>query len=115
MTEIELFIKKMDIVTQEIDPGSQSLTVAHLGDGNIHYAIYPTKFDEILFDKLTNRLEEVTQELGGSFSAEHGIGLSKKKSMARRKNPVALEVMRSIKIALDPKNLMNPGKVLPDP
>ena len=93
---------------------SRELTVAHLGDGNIHYTIYPTKFDEILFDKLTNRLEEVTQELGGSFSAEHGIGLSKKKSMARRKDPVALEVMRSIKIALDPKNLMNPGKVLPD-
>jgi len=115
LEKISIFIKKMDVIIQQIDPGSRELTVAHLGDGNIHYAIYPTKFDEILFDKLTNRLEEVTQELGGSFSAEHGIGLSKKKSMARRKDPVALEVMRSIKIALDPKNLMNPGKVLPDP
>ncbi|MGB0635726.1 MAG: FAD-binding oxidoreductase [Paracoccaceae bacterium] len=115
LEKISIFIEKMDVIIQQIDPGSRELTVAHLGDGNIHYAIYPTKFDEILFDKLTNRLEEVTQELGGSFSAEHGIGLSKKKSMARRKDPVALEVMRSIKIALDPKNLMNPGKVLPDP
>ena len=115
LEKISIFIEKMDIIIQQIDPGSRELTVAHLGDGNIHYAIYPTKFDEILFDKLTNRLEEVTQELGGSFSAEHGIGLSKKKSMARRKDPVALEVMRSIKMALDPKNLMNPGKVLPDP
>jgi len=114
LEKISIFIEKMDVIIQQIDPGSRELTVAHLGDGNIHYAIYPTKFDEILFDKLTNRLEEVTQELGGSFSAEHGIGLSKKKSMARRKDPVALEVMRSIKIALDPKNLMNPGKVLPD-
>ena len=112
---ISIFIEKMDVIIQQIDPGSRELTVAHLGDGNIHYAIYPTKFDEILFDKLTNCLEEITQELGGSFSAEHGIGISKKKSMARRKDPVALEVMRSIKIALDPKNLMNPGKVLPDP
>jgi FAD/FMN-containing dehydrogenase len=114
LDNISIFIEKMDVIIQQIDPGSRELTVAHLGDGNIHYAIYPTKFDEILFDKLTNCLEEITQELGGSFSAEHGIGLSKKKSMARRKDPVALEVMRSIKIALDPKNLMNPGKVLPD-
>tara|TARA_B110000008_G_scaffold195772_1_gene194351 strand:- start:165 stop:1589 length:1425 start_codon:yes stop_codon:yes gene_type:complete len=114
LEKISIFIKKMDKIIQQIDPGSRELTVAHLGDGNIHYAIYPTKFDEVLFDKLTNRLEEVTQELGGSFSAEHGIGLSKKKSMARRKDPVALEVIRSIKVSLDPKNLMNPGKVLPD-
>jgi FAD/FMN-containing dehydrogenase len=53
--------------------------------------------------------------LQGSFSAEHGIGLSKRNSMARRKDPVALEMMRAIKTALDPKNLMNPGKVYPEP
>ena len=115
LEKVSIFINRMNKIIQQIDPGSRELTVAHLGDGNIHYAIYPTKFDEVLFDRLTNRLEEVTHELGGSFSAEHGIGLSKKKSMARRKDPVALEVMHSIKIALDPKNLMNPGKVLPDP
>ena len=114
LERISIFIKRMNIILQQIDPGSRELTVAHLGDGNIHYAIYPTKFDDVLFDKLTNHLEQVIQELGGSFSAEHGIGLSKKKSMARRKDPVALEVMRSIKIGLDPKNLMNPGKVLPE-
>ena len=115
LEKVSIFINRMNKIIQQIDPGSRELTVAHLGDGNIHYAIYPTKFDEVLFDRLTNRLEEVTHELGGSFSAEHGIGLSKKKSMERRKDPVALEVMRSIKMGLDPKNLMNPGKVLPDP
>lgn len=51
--------------------------------------------------------------LGGSFSAEHGVGLSKKPSMARRKDPVALDVMRTIKAALDPKGILNPGKLLP--
>ena len=54
------------------------------------------------------------QEFEGSFSAEHGIGLSKKKSMKRRKDPTALRVMRSIKESLDPENIMNPGKVLPN-
>jgi FAD/FMN-containing dehydrogenase len=58
-------------------------------------------------------VEDVVAELGGSFSAEHGVGLSKLNSMSRRKDPVALDVMRSIKSALDPDNRMNPGKVLP--
>ncbi|MEM6896149.1 MAG: FAD-linked oxidase C-terminal domain-containing protein, partial [Pseudomonadota bacterium] len=56
---------------------------------------------------------DVTLALGGSFSAEHGIGLSKKSSMARRKDATALDMMRSVKAAFDPKGLMNPGKVLP--
>jgi len=55
----------------------------------------------------------VLADLGGSFSAEHGIGVTKLGSMARRKNPAALSVMRTIKAALDPNNIMNPGKVLP--
>ena len=59
-------------------------------------------------------VEDVTLELGGSFSAEHGIGLSKLSSMERRKDKVALSVMRRIKRALDPKGIMNPGKVIPD-
>jgi FAD/FMN-containing dehydrogenase len=59
-------------------------------------------------------VEEEALALGGSFSAEHGIGLSKKPSMARRKNPASLQVMRAIKSALDPNNIMNPGKVIPD-
>jgi FAD/FMN-containing dehydrogenase len=59
-------------------------------------------------------VEDVVEALDGSFSAEHGIGLSKLPSMARRKDRVALDVMRRIKTALDPAGLLNPGKVLPD-
>jgi len=59
------------------------------------------------------KVEDIVLELGGSFSAEHGIGLSKLSSMDRRKDAVALDVMRRIKAALDPNNIMNPGKVLP--
>ena len=114
LDKVSNFLKRMDKILKEIDPNSRNLPVAHLGDGNIHYAIYPSKDDEALFDQINARLEEVTQELGGSFSAEHGVGLSKKKSMKRRKDPIALEIMRIIKHGLDPKNLMNPGKVLPD-
>jgi len=66
-----------------------------------------------LAERITETIEGVVQGLGGSFSAEHGVGLSKKPSMARRKDKVALGAMRQIKMALDPLGIMNPGKLLP--
>jgi len=80
----------------------------------VHFAVYPSRDDPALEDSVINAVEDVVQALGGSFSAEHGVGLMKLASMARRKDRVALDVMRTLKAALDPGNLMNPGKVLPD-
>ena len=87
------------------------MCVAHLGDGNLHFTVFPTQLG--LHDTVVTAIEDVVQQLGGTFSAEHGVGLSKLPSMARRKDPVALDIMRTIKAALDPGNVMNPGKVLP--
>ncbi|WP_300519917.1 FAD-binding oxidoreductase [Aliiroseovarius sp.] len=112
LDRVGAFFTRMEAVLPGIDPGAGALSVAHLGDGNIHYTVYPS--DAGLADAVMQAVEDVVLELGGSFSAEHGIGLSKKPSMARRKDPVALRVMRLIKSALDPKGIMNPGKVLPD-
>ncbi|MCX7286383.1 MAG: FAD-binding oxidoreductase [Rhodobacterales bacterium] len=98
---------------EAVDPGLRSLTVAHLGDGNLHFTVFPTRDDPALKDRVLETVEDVVEEMGGSFSAEHGVGLSKLNSMARRKNPVALEVMRTLKRALDPEGRMNPGKVIP--
>ena len=97
-----------------LDPGHETLSVAHLGDGNIHYTVFPSRDEPALYDAVVEAVEDVVQALGGSFSAEHGVGLSKRATMARRKDAVALSVMRAIKAALDPANLMNPGKVIPD-
>ncbi|MGB3147786.1 MAG: FAD-linked oxidase C-terminal domain-containing protein, partial [Paracoccaceae bacterium] len=97
----------------DLDPGATTLTVAHLGDGNLHYSVIPSSGDKGLKDRVMNGIEDIVQELRGSFSAEHGIGLSKLPSMQRRKDPVALEVMRKIKAALDPADMLNPGKVIP--
>ena len=94
-----------------IDPGCETLSVCHLGDGNVHFTVFPTR--EGLYDAVVEAVEDVVQALNGSFSAEHGVGLSKLNTMARRKDPVALDVMRAIKAALDPQGLMNPGKVIP--
>lgn len=98
----------------DLDAGAETLHIAHLGDGNIHFTVYPTRDDPALSDAVIEAVEDEVQALGGSFSAEHGVGLSKKPSMKRRKDPVALQVMRAVKQALDPENRMNPGKIIPD-
>lgn len=95
------------------DAQARELTVAHLGDGNVHHVVLPGRDDPALFDRIRATVEDVVQELGGSFSAEHGIGIEKLGTMRRRKDPVALDAMRAIKAALDPKGILNPGKVIP--
>ena len=110
---VEGFIDAMHARLAAMDPGAETLLVAHLGDGNVHLTIYPTGEDRL--DALREMVEDVTVALGGSVSGEHGIGLSKLATMRRRKDPVALDVMRAVKAALDPEDRMNPGKVVPRP
>jgi len=113
LDKVETFLAEALRRLDALDPGARTLTVAHLGDGNLHFTAYPTRDEKGLKDKVMETVEDVVAELGGSFSAEHGVGLSKLNSMARRKDPVALDVMRAVKAALDPENRMNPGKVIP--
>lgn len=96
------------------DPGFEDCGVAHLGDGNVHFTVYPTKDDPDHADQILTIVEDVVAELGGSFSAEHGIGLSKLSSMKRRKDPVAIATMKAVKSALDPNDTLNPGKLYPN-
>lgn len=109
------FIERMDARLGALDPDARTLGVAHLGDGNIHYTIVPGRHDQPWRERIIEAVEEVALSLGGSFSAEHGIGRSKLASMARHKPPVALDAMRRIKRALDPDGIMNPGKLIPPP
>ncbi len=113
LDRVETFLSQALSRLEALDPGLRSLTVAHLGDGNLHFTVFPTRDDPVLKDRVMEVVEDVVQEMGGSFSAEHGVGLSKLPAMARRKDPVALEVMRAVKRALDPEGRMNPGKVIP--
>ncbi|PZQ97165.1 MAG: FAD-binding oxidoreductase [Cereibacter sphaeroides] len=113
LTAVDTFVTRVLERVEAIDPGAQTMNVAHLGDGNLHFTVFPTREDEDLEDRILTVIEDTVQELGGSFSAEHGVGLSKKPSMLRRKDKVALDVMRAVKAALDPSDLMNPGKILP--
>ena len=108
------FLDEMPRRLAALDPGAEDLSVAHLGDGNIHYTAYPSRDDPALSAAILQSIEDLVASSGGSFSAEHGVGLSKRATMARRKDPVALDAMRAIKGALDPAGIMNPGKVYPE-
>ncbi|MEM9434270.1 MAG: FAD-binding oxidoreductase [Pseudomonadota bacterium] len=111
--KVSAFLNAMKERLAVLDPDCIEMVVSHLGDGNVHYSLHPTRDRPELLSALMEAVEDEAIRLGGSFSAEHGIGLSKLPSMERRKDAVALSVMRAIKQTLDPKNLLNPGKVLP--
>jgi D-lactate dehydrogenase (cytochrome) len=98
-------------------PGSRPLPFGHLGDGNIHFNIsQPVGADKATFlarwDEVNAVIHGIVVKLGGSISAEHGIGQLKRHLLAEVKDPVALAMMRSLKATLDPRGILNPGKVL---
>lgn len=113
LNAVEAFLQNMRARLLSLDPEAKEMVVAHLGDGNVHYTAYPSRDDAALLTAIRAAVAEEAVALGGSFSAEHGVGLSKRETMAALKDPVALEVMAAIKAALDPKGILNPGKVLP--
>ena len=108
------FLQQMEALLPQLDAGAETIIVSHLGDGNVHYAVWPKSSDPAVHGAIMESVEDVTLSLGGSFSAEHGIGKTKLPSMQRRKNKPALNAMRAIKQALDPNNILNPGKVIPE-
>jgi len=101
-------------------PGATVVAFGHVGDGNIHFnLVQPQDLARASFleraPALNRAMHELTVSLGGSFSAEHGIGLLKTGEMARFRGGPELEMMRAIKATLDPHGIMNPGKLLPPP
>jgi FAD/FMN-containing dehydrogenase len=118
VSHIPAFVAKTHALLASEVPGVRLVTFGHLGDGNLHYNVQaPEGVDAAVFlleqEASINALvyEQVSQ-FGGSISAEHGIGSLKVAALAQHKSPVALNLMRSIKAALDPDNRLNPGRVL---
>ena len=111
--DIPAFLKKADAAILNAVPGARPVAFGHFGDGNIHYNIgRPEKMetDEFLsqWDDISNIAFDVVESFGGSISAEHGIGLMKKDDLAARADPVKLSLLKAVKNALDPDNIMNP-------
>jgi FAD/FMN-containing dehydrogenase len=111
------FVVKADALIEQLCPGARPVVMGHFGDGNIHYNVsQPVGADRARFmaegRALTAAVHALVVSLGGSISAEHGIGRMKREMLAEVKSEVELDLMRRIKAALDPKGIMNPGKVL---
>jgi len=86
--------------------------VGHLADGNLHVTVNAATPISARYAEIALLVYEGLREVGGSFSAEHGIGLEKRAALEHWAGPTAIELMRAIKTVFDPSGIMNPGKVL---
>jgi FAD/FMN-containing dehydrogenase len=116
------FVERTNAQLAQRFPGIRMVVFGHLGDGNLHYNVSPPvdrcgPQHEAEFLALQPAINRVTHDavnaFGGSISAEHGLGQLRRDESARYKSAVEMALMRSIKQALDPLGIMNPGKVLP--
>ena len=118
ISQIPAFVEATDAMLLKEIPGVRLVNFGHLGDGNLHYNVQaPQGQDDKVFvremeDHVSTLVFESVARFKGSISAEHGIGSQKVDKLPRYKDPVALGMMRSIKQALDPQNIMNPGRVI---
>ena len=118
VSRIPEFVAKADAALAQAFPGIRLVNYGHLGDGNLHYNVQaPENTDaEIFLREQEGPVNSVVYALvdafNGSISAEHGIGSLKREKLEKHKSPVAMGLMRSIKTALDPHNVFNPGRML---
>ena len=117
VSKIDALFRALSRMFEVTYPDLEVFLFGHVGDGNVHVNVAkPDSWDKKTF---LSRIEEVDEDiwallknLGGSVSAEHGIGRLRRGELETYKSPVAMDVMRSIKATLDPNGIMNPGKVL---
>ena len=109
------FLAEANAAMEARCPGARIVAFGHMGDGNFHYtAMQPFGMDPSLFPgaALTQTVYEIATALGGSISAEHGIGVARKADLAKFKDAESILLMRTIKRALDPTNVMNPRALI---
>jgi FAD/FMN-containing dehydrogenase len=117
IASVPSFLKDASFAVEAMLPGARPVPFGHLGDGNIHFNVsQPVDAESEAFlshgASLNDAIHALVMQYGGSISAEHGIGALKRAALTVVKDPVALDVMRSVKRMLDPKGILNPGKVL---
>jgi FAD/FMN-containing dehydrogenase len=93
-------------------PEAHLIALGHIGDGNLHFFVWIKDAPQSLHDEVDRCVYEPLAEFGGAISAEHGIGLEKKRWLPVSRSPSEIELMRVLKRSLDPRNILNPGKVI---
>jgi FAD/FMN-containing dehydrogenase len=117
VANIPAFIEEGNAAARKLIPGCRPMPFGHVGDGNIHYNItQPVGADKAEYlkrwDDMNDVIYKIVLKYGGSVSAEHGVGIVKRDYLPKIKDPVAYDLMRTLKRTLDPKGILNPGKVL---
>jgi FAD/FMN-containing dehydrogenase len=118
VSRIPAFCRETDALLRDLIPGVRLVNFGHLGDGNLHYNVQapaegnPKEFLQRWEDEVNTVVYDSVQRFDGSISAEHGVGSMKLAKLEKHKSPVALGLMRGIKHALDPRNTMNPDRVV---
>lgn len=117
VARIPEFLAAAGAAVQRVCPGARPVVFGHFGDGNVHYNVtQPAGMDKAaylaLWGPMSEAVHDVVASLNGSISAEHGIGQMKRSELVRFKSPLEIALMRKIKAALDPKGILNPGKLL---
>jgi len=115
--KIPEFIREATKLVEEMVEGVRPVIFGHVGDGNLHFNLTePVDADKEAFlamwNDVNHAVHDIVQKYNGSIAAEHGVGVFKAEELAARKSPVEMELMRSVKRALDPDHIMNPGKIL---
>ncbi len=119
VSAIPEFIEQADKAVLSSLPGTRLVCFGHMGDGNLHYNLsQPPQMDGKdfldLWDNMNRIVHDIAINMGGSFSAEHGIGQLKRKDLGRYASEIEIDLMRTLKKTLDPQNILNPGKVIPE-
>ncbi|GBQ64951.1 oxidoreductase [Ameyamaea chiangmaiensis NBRC 103196] len=118
VSRVPALIERATVACEALIPGIRVAPFGHLGDGNIHFnLVQPEGMDPVAFlardHEIMDSVCAIVRDLDGSFSAEHGVGQLKTYMMPEWRGGAELETMRRIKQALDPRNIMNPGKIFP--
>jgi len=111
ISSMQSFLQRGDRLLADLAPGAQLHAFGHVGDGNLHYNVVMPDGSED-GPRITAAIYELVEELGGSFSAEHGIGRLKRQYLPKYRSHTEVELMKTLKTALDPRNILNPGKVI---
>lgn len=117
VSKIAVFLDRAEAAVRAVAPNAEAMAFGHVGDGNLHYSACEPKdaANPILADHaaaITAAVHREAMALGGSISAEHGVGRLKRDELEATRSPAATAAMRAIKAALDPQNIMNPGRVV---
>ena len=117
ISSLATFVKEADQLVQNSFPDLPIINFGHIGDGNLHYnVLVPLDYSASSYKETTadlnKKIHDLVTQFNGSISAEHGVGTLRREELKRYKSSVEMELMIAIKRAIDPNQIMNPGKLL---